>query len=371
MPGARCALFAGAAICAPPATALAAADDDAPTVSGVAGAGRRRRSAAPTRRCPPRPSTRTEIAATVNATTVEDALKYLPAIFVRRRHIGDTQAPITTRTSGVGASARSLIYADGVLLSALIGNNNSTASPRWGMVAPEEIERIDVLYGPFSAAYPGNSIGAVVNITTRESRRASKPRPRSASAPSTSSSTRPRTTTTPMTPPPRWATGAGPFSWRISANHLETRGQPLSYITATRPPAASTAGTAGHRGLRRPATARARRSSSWAPAAWNGRNRTTPRSSWNGRSRLRLTASYLAGYFGNQTEAHVGELPAQRRRRDGLLRPAEHQRLRLQCRAQRLRQRHVPAGRAALDAGAGPAGRRRRAAALGGDGHGL
>jgi hypothetical protein len=32
---------------------------------------------------------------------------------------------------------------------------------------PEEIARIDVLYGPFSAAYPGNSIGAVVNITTR------------------------------------------------------------------------------------------------------------------------------------------------------------------------------------------------------------
>ncbi|MGL1102620.1 hypothetical protein ACSTLM_00230, partial [Vibrio parahaemolyticus] len=29
------------------------------------------------------------------------------------------------------------------------------------------IERIDVLYGPFSAAYSGNSIGTVVNITTR------------------------------------------------------------------------------------------------------------------------------------------------------------------------------------------------------------
>jgi iron complex outermembrane receptor protein len=33
-------------------------------------------------------------------------------------------------------------------------------------VSPEEIERIDVLYGPFSAAYPGNSMGAVVDITT-------------------------------------------------------------------------------------------------------------------------------------------------------------------------------------------------------------
>jgi iron complex outermembrane receptor protein len=35
------------------------------------------------------------------------------------------------------------------------------------MVAPEEIERVDVLYGPFSAAYGGNSVGAVVDYVTR------------------------------------------------------------------------------------------------------------------------------------------------------------------------------------------------------------
>src|SRR4029453_14759658 len=35
------------------------------------------------------------------------------------------------------------------------------------MVTPEEIERVDVLYGPFSAAYPGNSVGAVVDYVTR------------------------------------------------------------------------------------------------------------------------------------------------------------------------------------------------------------
>ena len=108
-----------------------------------------------------------DIATTVNAMNVEDTIKYLPSLIVRKRHIGDTQAPLATRTSGLGASARSLIYADGALLSALIGNNNTSASPRWSLVSPQEIARIDVLYGPFSAAYPGNSIGAVVNITTR------------------------------------------------------------------------------------------------------------------------------------------------------------------------------------------------------------
>jgi iron complex outermembrane receptor protein len=118
------------------------------------------------------PSTRASIdadtiARTINAMNVEDTLKYLPGLIVRKRHIGDTQAPLATRTAGLGASARSLIYADGALLSALIGNNNTSASPRWSAVSPQEIARIDVLYGPFSAAYPGNSIGAVVNITTR------------------------------------------------------------------------------------------------------------------------------------------------------------------------------------------------------------
>jgi len=75
-----------------------------------------------------------QIATSINAVNAEDALKYLPSLIVRKRHIGDTQAPLATRTSGLGSSARSLIYADGALLSALIGNNNTTASPRWSLV---------------------------------------------------------------------------------------------------------------------------------------------------------------------------------------------------------------------------------------------
>ena len=107
------------------------------------------------------------IATTVNAVSVEDTLKYFPSLVIRKRSIGDNFAPIATRTSGLGASARSLIYADGALLSALIANNNGNGSPRWTLVTPEEIAGIEVLYGPFSAAYAGNSIGTVVNITTR------------------------------------------------------------------------------------------------------------------------------------------------------------------------------------------------------------
>jgi iron complex outermembrane recepter protein len=103
----------------------------------------------------------------INATDAEDALKYFPSLLVRKRYIGDyDHAVLATRASGTGNSARSLVYVDGILISNLLGNGASF-TPRWGLVTPEEIERVDVLYGPFSAAYPGNSVGAVVDYVTR------------------------------------------------------------------------------------------------------------------------------------------------------------------------------------------------------------
>ncbi len=111
--------------------------------------------------------TKAEIERTINATDSEDALKYLPSLLVRKRYIGDyNHAVLSTRASGTGNSARSMVYADGILLSNYLGNG-ATFAPRWGMVTPEEIERVDVLYGPFSAAYGGNSVGAVVDYVTR------------------------------------------------------------------------------------------------------------------------------------------------------------------------------------------------------------
>ena len=108
-----------------------------------------------------------QIEQAINATDAEDALKYFPSLNVRKRYLGDyDHAVLATRASGTGNSARSLVYADGVLLSNLLGNGASY-TPRWGLVTPEEIDRVDVMYGPFSAAYPGNSVGAVVDYVTR------------------------------------------------------------------------------------------------------------------------------------------------------------------------------------------------------------
>jgi iron complex outermembrane recepter protein len=109
--------------------------------------------------------TATQIAETVNAVSSGEVLKYLPSIHVRERFSGDVNGGLAMRMYGVNSSADTLVYADGLVLSSLL-NNSCCPGPKWGMVSPEEIERVDAIYGPFSAMYPGNSIGGVLLMTT-------------------------------------------------------------------------------------------------------------------------------------------------------------------------------------------------------------
>ena len=107
-----------------------------------------------------------QISESMNAVTSAAALQYLPSVHVRERYIGDVNGILVMRANSSIASAQTVVYADGMLLSNLLGNSFNYA-PRWGMVSPSEIDRVDVIYGPFSALYPGNSAGGIVNITTK------------------------------------------------------------------------------------------------------------------------------------------------------------------------------------------------------------
>lgn len=108
----------------------------------------------------------TQIEQTNNTVTSAETIQYLPSIHVRQRYIGDRNAIIAMRANSSISSAQTALYADNLLLSNYLNNSFSTP-PRWGMVSPEEIERVDVIYGPFSALYPGNSMGGVILMTTR------------------------------------------------------------------------------------------------------------------------------------------------------------------------------------------------------------
>ncbi|MFX1767674.1 TonB-dependent receptor [Paraburkholderia sp. A1RI-2L] len=96
----------------------------------------------------------------------EDVLKYMPNLAVRKRFIGDLNSIIAVRGTSNTQSARGLVYADGLLVSNLLGNGYAFP-PRWSMVFPDQIQQVDVIYGPYSALYAGNSLGATVLITTR------------------------------------------------------------------------------------------------------------------------------------------------------------------------------------------------------------
>lgn len=106
-----------------------------------------------------------QIEESANTVTTSGALQYLPSVHVRERYIGDRNGILVMRANSSIASAQTIVYADNLLLSNFLNNSFSTP-PRWGMVSPDEIERIDMMYGPFSALYPGNSMGGVLNITT-------------------------------------------------------------------------------------------------------------------------------------------------------------------------------------------------------------
>lgn len=176
--------------------------------------------------------TRKQIDETINVIDTEDVVKYLPSLFVRKRNNGDTQAVLQTRTWGVSSSARSLVYADDLLLTALIGNDNSIGAPRWGLVAPEEIERVDMLYGPFSAQYPGNSMGGVLQITTRMPDKLEVTAKQSVSLQDFSLYGTSKLFHTEVTSA-SVGDKIGDFSWFLTGNYAHGTTQPLTYVTSS------------------------------------------------------------------------------------------------------------------------------------------
>jgi iron complex outermembrane recepter protein len=180
-----------------------------------------------------------QIDETINLKDPEDAVKYMPSLFVRKRNDGDNQAVLATRSWGLSSSARTLIYFDDLLISALIGNNNSGASPHWNLVSPESIARIDFLDGPFSAAYPGNSVGGVLLITSKMPDHAFATTKETVSVMPWDQYGTKDTYVTSQTSAVA-GNRQGALSWLVSANYLDSYQQPLTYTTSATIPGGTT-----------------------------------------------------------------------------------------------------------------------------------
>ncbi|HWJ68638.1 MAG TPA: TonB-dependent receptor [Sphingobium sp.] len=102
----------------------------------------------------------------INAANVEDLMKYAPNFHVRKRFAGDDNAVVALRGANNIQSARTIVLVDGFVVSNFLGNRWDFP-PKWNVVGPSEVRQFDIVYGPYSARYGGNSMGGVISVTTR------------------------------------------------------------------------------------------------------------------------------------------------------------------------------------------------------------
>lgn len=178
--------------------------------------------------------------AAVNAQNVEDLMKYAPDFFVRKRYAGDSNGVPGFRGTHSMQSARALVMVDGFVVSNFLGNSFAYA-PKWGVVGPGEVEQFDIVYGPYSARYPGNSMGGIVNITTRSPEKTEgfvtvQGLAEAFDQYGTHATYRGWSTEAGL----GWRQKDGPWSLRLSGRHFRNDGQPMSWYGLT--PATGAAG---------------------------------------------------------------------------------------------------------------------------------
>ncbi|MEW6386373.1 MAG: TonB-dependent receptor [Thermodesulfobacteriota bacterium] len=102
-----------------------------------------------------------------NIQTADDALRQVPGTFVKRgKGIMDTMMAVSLRGFPADTQKRTLVLFDGQDMS-----SGYTNTVRWSSLAVEDIERIEVIRGPFSALYGGNAMGGVINIITKTTKK--------------------------------------------------------------------------------------------------------------------------------------------------------------------------------------------------------
>jgi iron complex outermembrane receptor protein len=171
------------------------------------------------------------------------------------------------------------------------------------MVSPEEISRIDVMYGPFSAAFAGNSIGSVVEITTR------MPDELEGSFNAIGSLQDFRQYATDDTYGAHQFSGTigdrfGDLAFWLGASFTDSNNQPLTYVTANRPASPSGVGTVL-------SGAFDTRNRAGAPIVVIGAGGLEHQKQDNVKLKLSwdiapdTTIAYSVGRFGNDTESRV------------------------------------------------------------------
>jgi len=98
-----------------------------------------------------------------NLRTVDEALAQVPGAYDSHSNIwGDSMTNVNLRGFPASTQKRTLVLLDGQSISTAYANSAS-----WISLPVENIERIEVIRGPFSALYGGSAMGGVINIITK------------------------------------------------------------------------------------------------------------------------------------------------------------------------------------------------------------
>jgi len=90
----------------------------------------------------------------------DETLKTLSGVYLKRSKFMDAVSSVTLR--GFSEKSRTLVMLDGQSL-----NDAYTSGVQWPSIPLDDIERIEVVKGPFSSLYGGNAMGGVINIITK------------------------------------------------------------------------------------------------------------------------------------------------------------------------------------------------------------
>lgn len=93
--------------------------------------------------------------------SIDQAVNTLPGVYSSRgKGMLDSIPSVSMR--GISGQQRNLIMLNGVIL-----NDAYSGGVPWGAYSPEDIDRIEVVEGPFSSLYGGYAMGGVINLITK------------------------------------------------------------------------------------------------------------------------------------------------------------------------------------------------------------
>lgn len=169
----------------------------------------------------------------INAANVEDLMKYAPNFYVRKRFAGDDNAVVALRGANTIQSARTIVLVDGFVVSNFLGNRWDYP-PKWNVVGPSEVRQFDIVYGPYSARYGGNSMGGVISVTTRPPEGTSvEMTAQTMVQPYSQYGVDETFTGASLEASASWKQHDGPWSIRAGFRHFENVGQPMSFNLLT------------------------------------------------------------------------------------------------------------------------------------------